>query len=117
MEPCLQIFCKSAASFQYLRCNYHPVYVTTSLPKSQFMRIRQICSFIKNYDKYATEFIKHFWRRSYDEGKLKAICDNGHKMSREELLTYRKKDQSNRVILVLRKTCKSKLHFKCQSNI
>ena len=61
-------------------------HVTTSLPKSQFMRIRQICSYIKNYDKHATQFIKHFCRRSYSETKLKSICENVWKMPREELL-------------------------------
>ena len=96
------LFCKSTASFQYLlRNSFHPAHVTTSLPKSQFMRIRRICSYIKNYDKHATQFIKHFCGRSYSEAKLKAICENVQKMSREELPTYRKKDKSNRVTLVL----------------
>ena len=66
------------------------------------MRIRQICSYIKNYDKHAPEFIKHFCRRGYSEAKLKTASKNVWKMSREELLTYRKKDKSNRVTLVLR---------------
>ena len=99
---CTDLLCKSTASLQYLQRNsYHPAHVTTSLPKSQLMRIRRICSYIKNYDKHATQFIKHFCRRGYSEAKLKAICKIVRKMSREELLTYRKKDKSNRVTLVL----------------
>ena len=43
------LFCKSTASFQYLQHNsYHPAHVTTSLPKSQVMGIRQISSYITN---------------------------------------------------------------------
>ena len=65
------------------------------------MRIRLICSYIKNSDKHATQFIKHFHRKGYFEAKLKVICENMQKMSREELLTYRGKYKSNRVTLVL----------------
>ena len=98
MEPYLDLFCKSTASFQYLQCNsYHP----TSLPKFQFMRIRWICGYIKNYDKYATQFIKHFSKRGYSEAKLKTICENVQKMSWEELQPTEKKIKSNRVTLVL----------------
>ena len=44
------LFCKSTASFQYLQCNsYHQAHVTTSLAKSQFMRIRWLCSYILGY--------------------------------------------------------------------
>ena len=95
------LFCKSTASFQYLQHDsYHPAHVTTSLPKSWFVRIRRICSYIKNY-KHATQFIKHSCRRGYSEAKFKAICENVQKMSSEELINYRKKDKSNRVTLVL----------------
>ena len=43
------------------------------------------------------------WSISVEENevKLKAICENEQKMSREQLLTYRDKDKSNRVTLVL----------------
>ena len=58
------------------------------------MRIRRICNYIKNYD-------KHFCRRGYREAKLKTICENVRKMSREELVTYKKKDKSNRFALGL----------------
>ena len=71
------LFCKSTAPFQYLIRNYyHPTQVTTSLPESQFMIIRWICSYIKSHDKHATDFIKHFCRRGYSEAKLKTIFEN-----------------------------------------
>ena len=56
-----------------------------------------------NYDKHATQFTKHFCRRgcSYSKAKLKAIFENVQKITGEEFLTYRKKDKSNRVTLVL----------------
>ena len=64
------LFCKSTASFQYLKCNsYHPAHMITSLPKSQLMRMRWICSYIKNYDKHAAEFMKHFCRREWGQIK------------------------------------------------
>ena len=52
-------------------------------------------------DIYTTEFIKHFCRRCYSEAKLKTIWENMWEILREELLTYRKKDKSSRVTLVL----------------
>ena len=60
------LFCELTTSFQYLQHNsYHPAHMTTSLPKSQFMRIRQICSYIKNYDKHTKQFINYavLWKR------------------------------------------------------
>ena len=65
------------------------------------MRIRWICGYIKNYDKYATQFIKHFSKRGYSEAKLKTICKNVQKMSWKELQPTEKKIKSNRVTLVL----------------
>ena len=61
----------------------------------------QISSCIKNCGKHATQFINNFCRRGYSEAKLKAICEILQKMSKEQLLIYRKKDKSDRVTLVL----------------
>ena len=65
------------------------------------MIIKWMCSYIKNYDKHAAQFIQHFCRRGYSEAKLKTIFENVRKMSQEKLLTYKTKDKSNRVTLVL----------------
>ena len=90
--PSMDLFCKSTVPYQYLQCNsYHLSNVSTSLPKSQFMRIKRICSYLKNYDKHAAQFTEHFCRRGYSESILLVIGENVGNMSRKELPTYRKK--------------------------
>ena len=60
-----EIYSKPTASFQYLqRTSYDPTYMFRSILKSQFIRIRRICSDIKDYwsdyKRFANFFISKF---------------------------------------------------------
>jgi len=66
------------------------------------MRIRRICSNITDYDRHAKQFIEHFVRRRFYRKKVEEAAQNVRKMNREDLLTHKKKLQSNeRVPIVL----------------
>ena len=97
------LYTKPTASYQYLHhSSYHNPPVTTSLPKSQFMRIRRICSNITDYDRHAKRFTEHFVKRKFHRKKVEETAQNIRKMNREDLLTYKKQPQtSERVPLVL----------------
>ena len=98
------LYTKPTASHQYLHRNsYHVNHVTNSLPKSQFMRIRRICSSILDYDYHANRFIEHFVKRNYYRKHLTRTMQEVREMNRDELLTYKKRDAStnNRIPLVV----------------
>ena len=97
------LYTKPTASYQYLHRNsYHNKHVTNSLPKSQFMRIRRICSHLADFDQHSKRFIEHFVKRSYPRKQLLDTVKEVRCMNREDLLSYKKKDSSpDRVPLVL----------------
>ena len=78
-------------------------HVSISLSKSQFMRIRRVYSSdLKNYDKHAALFIRHFCKRGYSECKLKLICENvRNKDVKKGTRNLQKGSRSNRVTIVL----------------
>ena len=81
------LYSKSTDAHAYLHhSSYHPWHVIRSLPKSQFIRIRRICSNINDYTKNATEFIAHFSKRGYSVPKLVKIAQEIYEMDRNELL-------------------------------
>ena len=52
------LFAKPTASYQYLHAkSSHPFHTMKALPKSQFVRIRRICTFTTDYWKHANTFI------------------------------------------------------------
>ena len=97
------LFVKPTASFQYLHKNsYHVGHVTNSLPKSQFMRIRRICSNLRDYDHHANRFVEHFVKRKYPRRQLERTKKEVASMNRDDLLQYKTKPTStDRIPLVL----------------
>ena len=62
------LFNKPTASHQYLhQKSYHVSHAKNSLPKSQFIRIRRICSSLEEFDKHAADYVNHFVRRNYNK--------------------------------------------------
>ena len=54
------LFCKPSASHQYLyRSSYHPKHVFSSIAKSQFIRIRRICTNLTDYWDNASKFVAY----------------------------------------------------------
>lgn len=96
------LYTKPTASFQYLHhSSYHNPPVTTSLPKSQFMRIRRICSNITDYDRHVKRFTEHFVKRKFHRKKVEETAQSVREMNREDLLTYKKPQTNERIPLVL----------------
>ena len=96
------LYSKPTSSHDYLhRSSYHVKHVLKSLPLSQFIRIRRICSNLSDYWTNANEFIHHFRERGYKESELRKCAQTVSSRDREELLTYKRKESNNRVPLVL----------------
>ena len=84
------LFNKPTASHNYLQRNsYHVSHAKNSLPKSQFIRIRRICSTLADYDHHAKKFVDHFVHRRYNRKIVQQQSDAVRAMSRESLLDYK----------------------------
>ena len=96
------LYTKNTAAHDYVRhSSYHPKHTLRSLPKSQFMRIRRICSKSQDYKIHAQNFIQHFIKRGYKESELRKCATDVASMDREELLTHKKPQTRDRVPLVI----------------
>jgi hypothetical protein len=79
-------FCKPTDSHNYLMYDSaHPKKCKDSIPYSQFLRIRRICSDIKDYDKRVISLSSHFLRRGYPKEILEEAAIQGRQKYREEL--------------------------------
>ena len=60
------LYCKPTDSHNYLLYNSaHPKKCKQSIPYSQFLRIRRICTNTKDYDRHIVTLSSHFLRRGY----------------------------------------------------
>ena len=97
------LFCKPTAAHDYLqRSSYHPQHLLKAIPKGQFMRIRRICTHLRDYRQHAAKFVDHFRKRGYNEAELQRTASEVEAMSRDDLLKYKRKTTtSDRVPLVI----------------
>ena len=66
-----QLYSKPTSAHQYLQRNsFHPPSLLKSIPKSQFIRIRRICTHLSDYWLHATKFLEHFSARGFNRVKL-----------------------------------------------
>jgi len=81
------LFCKPTDSHNYLLYeSAHPGHLKSSLPYSQLLRIRRICTHLSDFDKNAVMIGKHFLRRNYPEDIVTQAIVKTRRMNREELL-------------------------------
>ena len=94
------VYSKPTDSHLYLNTNSnHPSHVVKNIPKSQFMRLRRICSDSGDFLIQSDRYMKYFINRGYEESKLKATIREVSQMKREDLLDdQKKKKDQNRVI-------------------
>jgi hypothetical protein len=100
------LFTNATDSHDYLLySSAHPQRCKDSIPYSQFLRIRRICSDTKDFDKHIVIFSMHFLRRGYPLELLEEAAIMARRKIRSELLDNRNtdleiKDEENRVFLI-----------------
>jgi hypothetical protein len=100
------LFTKATDSHDYLLySSAHPQRCKDSIPYSQFLRIRRICSVLKDFDKHVVIFSMHFLRRGYPLELLEEAALMARRKIRSELLENRdsnqgEEDKDNRVFLI-----------------
>ena len=85
------LFTKPTDSHNYLLYNSsHPLHCKNSLPYSQFLRVRRICSSIKDFDKNASMLRDHFLRRGYPQELINQAIAKARSCERHALLNPNK---------------------------
>ena len=97
------LYCKPTDSHNYLMYeSAHPRHCKHSLPYSQLLRVRRICTRLVDYDRNAEMLSKHFLRRGYPlELVLQAVLDVRRKDRSDLLQPKPPKDQSKNQDLFL----------------
>ena len=98
-----EVFSKPIDTHTYLHAtSFHPPSTILSLPKTQFIRIRRICTDITDFKKHAQHFIDFFISRGYRHSNLTKIATEIEKTDRDSLLTPQTKprtaDHPSRVV-------------------
>ncbi|XP_062619790.1 uncharacterized protein LOC134281322 [Saccostrea cucullata] len=94
------LYTKPTDAHLYLHYNSnHPKHMLRSIPFSQALRIRRICSSDNDFEAHATIMKEHFLARSYPSSMLEQAIEKARKHNRNNLLTENKnKTHEKRVI-------------------
>ena len=101
---CTSVHSKPVDTHTYLHAtSFHSRSTILSLPKTQFIRIRRICSSVSDYQYHAQRFLEFFVRRGYKDNLLRKQIREVADMPRHELLTVKPKpkpeDYPSRTVL------------------
>ena len=81
------LYCEEMDSHNYLHFDSaHPKHCKTSLPYSQLLRLKRICSFERDFLKHSGMILAHFQRRGYSVETLQSAMDKVKSIKREDLL-------------------------------
>ena len=81
------LYCKPTDSHNYLLYNSaHPKRCKESIPYSQFLRIKRICSKTTDYDRHIVNLSGHFLRRGYPIQLLEEAAITARRLNRDTLL-------------------------------
>ena len=88
------LYSKPTDSFDYLLYNSsHPQNCKDSIPYSQFLRVRRICSKIDDFDKHVINMSKHFLRRLYPIELLEEAAILARRQDRDNLFNKQNKQK------------------------
>ena len=87
------LYCKPTDSHNYLVYDSsHPQRCKDSIPYSQFLRIRRICTELEDYDIHVVAFAAHFLRRKYPLDLIKEAALKARELDRDQLLSLKNKE-------------------------
>lgn len=96
------LYCKPTDKHQYLSPNScHPKHCSKSIPFSQALRVKRICSTEAKTKQRLGELRCHLKQRGYNNKNISIGFNKANNISRDQLLQYREKKTNNRVPFVL----------------
>ena len=85
---CTPVFSKPVDTHTYLHAtSFHARSTIISLPKTQFIRIRRLCTCLSDYQHEAQKFVDFFVCRGYKQNLLQRYVREVADMSREDLFS------------------------------
>ena len=98
------LYCKPTDAHNYLMfSSAHPKSCKQSIPYSQFLRVRRICSTLDDYDKHSKMLGTHFLRRGYPLHIIEQAVIKARRLDRNALLATKpnnpSSDKDDKVIL------------------
>ena len=97
------LYCKPTDSHNYLYYDSsHPKRCKDSIPYSQFLRIRRICSDIRDFDTHVLTFSSYFLKRNYPLDLITEAALTVREIDRDSLLSPKpiKEDTNDRIFLI-----------------
>ena len=86
----------------YLRYDsHHPLKCRNSIPYSQFLRLKRICSDDDNFTKECANMSQFFLKRGYPQNIVNEALDRVSKVKRTEALQAKTNENSNKIPLVI----------------
>ena len=96
-----ELYTKPTDTHSYLLpSSSHPKHTIASIPYSQALRVRRICSTKMAEETSLCQLETHFIARNYDPHSVKEAINRAKRIPRADLLTYKPKPAINRVPLV-----------------
>ena len=84
-----RLYTKPTDAHNYLSyTSCHPPKCKDSIPYSQFLRLRRICSHNDDFTNEAREMAGHFHRAGYPKKLLQEAFDKAYRLERQQLLQY-----------------------------
>ena len=81
------LYCKPTDAHNYLAYDSaHPEHIKKSLPYSQLLRVRRICSKLEDFDRNAVLLASHFHRRGYPDDIIEQAIIDVRRKDRQSLL-------------------------------
>ena len=102
-EIVTDLFTKPTDSHNYLNYNSaHPPTCKKSIPYSQFLRIRRICSNVEDFDKNTVLLSGHFLERDYPLELIQEAAIKARRLDRKELINKKstQKQEEDKHILI-----------------
>ena len=94
------VYSKPTDSQLYLNSNSnHPRHVIRNIPKSQFLRLKRICSNPADFAQKASTYAQYFISRGYDKVNIDEAIREVSKLKRDDLLSDQpKENKSERIV-------------------
>jgi hypothetical protein len=107
-----KLYFKPTNTFSYLsHSSNHPIYIKKNIPKSLFIRIRRICSFISDYFYFSYITAFQLIRRGYNYINIFKTLNCISKLDRNEIIKYKIRNNNNFMNSNFKKTFFIKYYF------
>ena len=99
---CTSVHYKPTDSHSYLLySSSHPSHVKNSIPYSQFLRLRRLCSDDSDFSSKSEEMCQFFEKRGYPLSVVKAGHRRAQQLDRQSSLQTSQKDKNDRIPFTL----------------